>query len=456
MLLRGDTLAKQLLVGNGLLVPFSSLEKLLEDGSLLIEGNIIQDIGATGLLRKRYPQAEFIDAGRGLIMPGLINAHSHLYSSLARGMFLDFAPPSNFLEILERIWWRLDRALDGEAIYYSALVGLISAVKCGTTTIVDHHASPFCVTGSLEAIGRALKEVGIRGCLSYEVSDRHGPQSTREGIEENLRHLDWCQENGEGLISGSFGLHASLTLSDDTLAECRDSVSGKDVGFHIHLAEDRADVEDCHKKYGKPITSRLEEFCILGPKTIAAHCVHVTDEELDILGQTDTKIVHNPRSNMNNAVGAARIARMWEKGLRPAIGTDGMGMNMILETYFAYLLHKHQSADPRVLPPDQAVEMMTLNNSRVAGIFFAPKLGVIEVGNLADVIIISYDPPTEINADNLFSHLILGLEDMRVTTTIVNGRVLMKDGHLLTVEEEKVRAEAEKMAARIWQKMREV
>ncbi|GFP32095.1 hypothetical protein HKBW3S42_00400 [Candidatus Hakubella thermalkaliphila] len=449
-------LAKQLLVGNGFLVPFSSPGKLLEDGCLLIEGNLIQDIGITRLLQKRYPQSEFIDAGGGLIMPGLINAHSHLYSSLARGMPFGFAPPSNFLQILERLWWRLDRALDGEGIYYSALAGLIAAVRCGTTTIIDHHASPSCATGSLEAIARALKEVGIRGCLSYEVSDRHGSQSVREGIEENLRHLDWCQEHGEGMISGSFGLHASLTLSDDTLGECRDSVSGKEVGFHLHLAEDRADVKDCHKKYGKTITSRLEEFGILGPKTIAAHCVQVTDKELDILGQTDTKIVHNPRSNMNNAVGAAPIARMWEKGLRPAIGTDGMGMNMILETYFAYLLHKHQSSDPRVLPPDQAVEMMVLNNSRVAGIFFAPKLGVIEVGNLADVIIISYDPPTEINTDNLFSHLILGLEDMRVTTTIVNGRVLMKEGRLLTVEEEKVRAEVKKVTARIWQKMREI
>jgi cytosine/adenosine deaminase-related metal-dependent hydrolase len=213
-----------LLVGNGLLITLDEKEGVRREGAVAIEGNLIKEVGDTNALKEKYPQASFLDARGKVIMPGLINTHTHLYSTFARGIALKDPPPKNFLQILERLWWRLDKALTLEDVYYSALISLVDCVKNGTTTIMDHHASPFAVRGSLRAIARAAREVGVRSCLCYEVSDRDGEEIAGEGIEENAGFIEESRQAKDDLLAASFGLHASFTLSDRTLKACKRSI----------------------------------------------------------------------------------------------------------------------------------------------------------------------------------------------------------------------------------------
>ena len=287
-----------------------------------------------------------MDVGGKVIMPGLINTHMHLYSTFARGMALKDSPPTNFQEILERLWWRLDKALTEEDVYYSALVPLMDCVKNGTTTIFDHHASPGTVHGSLFTLLKAARAVGIRSCLCYEVSDRDGKEIAEQGIRENVEFINACNRPGDDMAKGMFGLHASLTLSDETLSRCCKENAGTGAGFHIHAAEGRVDLEECLRRHGRRVIERLSDFGVLGSKTIAAHCVHVDDREVDLLKESKTKVVHNPESNMGNAVGYAPVIDMLRRGVQVGLGTDGYTCDMFESLKVANILHKHQLGDP--------------------------------------------------------------------------------------------------------------
>jgi len=445
----------KLILINGTVITLDEKNRIIEDGAVLIEEGKIVKIGLSSDLLVEYKKdvVEIIDAGGGIILPGFINAHSHLYSAFARGMPLVGELPTNFLEILQKIWWKLDLALNEDDVYYSALISAVDAVKTGTTTIIDHHASPnFCIN-SLEIISEALRKIGLRGCLSYEVSDRNGKDSILEGIEENIRHIKWCKNNKNPLISASFGLHASFTLSDDTLKLCTEKERKFDTGFHIHLAEGKIDVIDSKKKYGKSVVSRLRKKGILSEKTIAAHCIHLNENDLNILYSTKTNVIHNPRSNMNNAVGVAPIIEMFNIGIRPGLGTDGMGMDMTREVYTSWLLQNHNKATPFSFSPDEACQMLTYNNAKIASKFFPLKLGSLEIGNAADIIVIDYKPPTPLNSHNLFSHLLFGSEIASVRDTIINGIIVMRDGKIITINELEVVKKAKKLAPKLWERL---
>jgi len=362
--------------------------------------------------------------------------------------------PTNFLEILQKIWWKLDLALNEEDIYYSALINAIDAIKSGTTTVIDHHSSPNSCKNSLERISKAFIKVGLRGCLSYEVSDRNGKNSALEGIEENIRHIKWCNENKSSLISASFGLHAPFTLSDDTLRICTKEEKKFKTGFHIHLAEGLNDVIDSTEKYKTTVANRLERRGILGEKTIAAHCIHLTKEDLDILYRTKTNVVHNPRSNMNNAVGVAPIIEMFDIGIRPGLGTDGMGMDMTKEVYTAWLLQNHRQKKPFSFSPDEAYQMLTYNNAKIASKFFTLKLGSIEVGNAADIIVVDYKLPTPLNTGNLFSHLLFGSENWHVKDTIINGKIIMRDREITNINELEIVKKSKELASKLWERLK--
>ena len=264
-----------LLVGNGTVLTLGQDNKIIPHGGVLIEGAKIREVGLAADLQERFPQAEFIDARGKLIMPGMINTHMHLYSTFARGMDAKSKPPKCFRDILEGLWWKLDKQLTLEDVYYSALVPLIDCVKTGTTTIVDHHASPHAITGSLNTLAKAAQEVGVRAAFCYEVSDRDGEHNAQEGIKENADFAAACKSRSDAMVAGLFGLHASLTLSDKTLALSREAAQG--CGFHVHVAEGIEDLQDSLAKSGLRVVERLNKFGILGPKTIAAHCVHVDD-----------------------------------------------------------------------------------------------------------------------------------------------------------------------------------
>jgi putative selenium metabolism protein SsnA len=380
----------------------------------------------------------------------MINTHMHLYSTFARGMALKDPPPTNFLEILERLWWRLDKALSLEDVYYSALLPLIECIKCGTTTILDHHASPRAVRGSLDAIAKAVEETGVRTCLAYEVSDRDGPEVARKGIEENVEAIKKYRNRG-GLLSATFGLHASFTLSDETLALCREAAEELDCGFHIHVAEGIQDVEDALERSGKRVVERLADKGILGPRTIAAHCVHVTEREIGILRDTGTMVVHNPESNMGNAVGCAPVGEMLAAGVIVGLGTDGYTCDMFESLKVANVLRKFISGDPSA-GWQEIPTMVFTNNTRILQTFYPKPLGRLIPGAYADIILVDYEPPTPLTAENWYGHLLFGFHGGRVDTTIIGGKILMRNRQLLHLDEAAIAARARKLAQKVWER----
>ncbi len=439
-----------MLITNGTLATFGEKDELIHNGALLVQGDHIAALGKTSELRRKYPDEEMLDACGKLVMPGMICAHTHFYGAFARGMALKTEAPSNFPQILEYLWWRLDKALNPDDVRYSALVCLVDAIRNGTTTLVDHHASPHSVAGSLEVIAKAVDESGLRACLCYEVSDRDGEEIAQQGLEENRTFIKQVQ--GERLAA-TLGLHASLTLSDETLQQAVEMARELDVGFHLHVAEDKADVKDSLKKYGLRVVERLEKAGILGARTIAAHCVHIDAFETDILRETGTNVAHNPRSNMNNAVGVADVLRMLRRGVNVGLGNDGFSNNMFTEMETTYLVHKLAQEDPRVMGADQVLEIGMANNARIAGLFFPKPLGELSVGAHADIILLDYAPTTPMEAGNLPWHLIFGMDGGQVSTTIVGGKVLMKDRELLTLDEEAIVTRSRELAQKVWARM---
>ncbi|MCS7178541.1 MAG: putative aminohydrolase SsnA [Anaerolineae bacterium] len=443
-----------MLIIHARLATLGSTPQLIEDGALRIEGETITDLGTTADLIQRYPDEERWDAEGQLVMPAAICGHTHFYGAFARGMAVPGEPPANFPQILERLWWRLDRALTLEDVRYSALVCLIDAIRHGTTTLIDHHASPNAIEGSLEAIAEAVEEAGLRAALCYEVTDRDGPQRAQAGIAENVHFARSLTPQRRRHLAASFGLHASLTLSDQTLAACVAAAQDLGLGFHIHVAEDIADQEDSLRRSGKRVVHRLGDAGILGPQTIAVHCVHVDPDEIARLAETGTWVTHQPRSNMNNGVGVAPVEEMLAAGVRVALGNDGFSNNMFAEMKAAYLVHKLARRDPRAMPGDRVMRMAFENNAALARAFWPNvRLGELAPGAAADLVFLDYYPTTPLTAENLPGHLLFGVEASMVTATVCAGRVLMRDRKLLTLDEEAITARSRVLAARAWRRI---
>ena len=441
-----------LLLGNGKLITRDDGCPFLQDGCVAMEGSVITEIGTTHEMREKYKDCEFIDAKGGLIMPGFINTHMHFYSTFSRGFTPPGEPSVHFGEVLERLWWKLDKALMLEDTYYSTMTALIDAIKCGCTTIIDHHASPCAVTGSLFEIAKATTEAGIRASLCYEVSDRDGEKIAYEGIKENMDFIRFAKEQNDPMLSGKFGLHAAFTLSDATLSACASAMAGCDVGYHVHVAEGPADEKDSIEKYGVRIAERFNKFKITGKNSIFVHCIHIDEQERAIIKDTDTAVVHNPESNMGNSVGAADIVGLMKNGVLLGLGTDGYICDMVQSYRLGNALCKHANAHPNVgwgeLPT-----MLFVNNAKIAERCFPVKLGRIAKGYAADVIVMDYAPPTALNENNINGHLLFGSSGRNVVTTIANGKVLMKDRRLTTLDREEIFAKARECAARVWDRI---
>ncbi|HKZ71348.1 MAG TPA: putative aminohydrolase SsnA [Anaerolineales bacterium] len=442
-----------MLITNATLITWGSDNRILSDHALYLDGDRIAELGPTAELQKKYASAETLDARGQLVMPGNICAHTHFYGAFARGMAIPGDAPKDFPEILERLWWKLDRALTMEDVRYSALVCLVDAIKHGTTTLIDHHASPNAIDGSLDVIAEAVTQAGLRACLCYEVTDRNGPDGAKAGIAENVRFIKSQISNPAqaSQIASTFGLHASLTLSDETLEACRNAYDG---GFHIHVAEHEADEYDSLKKSGTRVVDRLGHFSILGKRTIVAHCVHIDYREAEILRETGTWVTHQPRSNMNNAVGAADVDGLLRMGINVCLGNDGFSNAMWEEWKAAYLLHKVANRDPRRAGGYNIARMAITNNAALAGMFFprAP-MGVLAPGAFADIIFVDYHATTPLTAGNLPWHIIFGFESSMVTTTICGGKVLMKDRQLLFLDEAELTAKSRELAKKTWDRI---
>ncbi len=442
-----------MLIINGTILTFGNDKRVLPDHAVYYENDTIVDIGRTADLVQKYPMAERLDANGKIVMPGMICAHTHFYGAFARGMAIPGQPPANFLEILERLWWNLDRALTLEDSKYSALVCLVEAIRHGTTTLIDHHASPTHIDGSLDVLAEAVLESGLRVGLCYEVTDRNGTQGTADGIRENVRFIKRLQAKPNPKLGASFGLHASLTVGDHTLEDCVESARGLNCGFHLHGAEDKADQVDSLKKYDQRVIERLEDKKILGPKTLIAHAVHLDAYEMGALHNSQTKVSHQPRSNMNNAVGLAEIEKMLDKGITVGLGNDGFSNNMFSEIHTAYLVHRLSKGDPRVMPADRLLDMAFNHNGTIANIYFPKPVGHLAPGALADIILLDYVPFTPLTDGNYPWHVVFGIDGSHVTHTICGGQMLMRDRQLLTLDETAIAAKAKELAKAMWNRI---
>jgi putative selenium metabolism protein SsnA len=417
-----------LLVGNGTVFTLGDPGHVIPDGGVLIDGDTIVAVGPTAELRDRAD--EEIDAGGRVIMPGLICAHHHLYSTFACG--LGAAPSTNFVQVLENLWWKLDRALDLEDVYYSAVFPLARCIRSGTTTLLDHHASPAAIDGSLGRIGDAVLESGLRASLCYEVTDRNGVDGARAGLAENRAWLEHC-DGGHGRLHGLVGVHAAMTVGHETLDACVRLAHEHRTGLHIHVAEDGADQDHSLEHFGVRVVQRLADAGGLGPKTLAVHCIHVDDDEIGLLVDSDTTVVHNPQSNMNNGVGCAAVPTLLERGALVCLGTDGMTSNMLEEARASLFIRHHVERNPSAGWMD-TVRMLFVNNAAVASAYFGRTLGVLAPGAAADVIVVDHIPFTPVTPDNVHGHLLFGAAAERVVTTICDGEVLMRDGQLETLD----------------------
>lgn len=442
-----------MLITNGTLLTMGDSPRVIPGGAVYLEEDTIIEVGSTAELTTKHRHEQILDAEGKIVMPGLICGHTHFYGAFARGMAIPGTPPENFVEILEKLWWKVDRALTLEDSQYSALVALVDAIRHGTTTLIDHHASPNAIDGSLDAIAEVVKQAGLRAALCYEVTDRNGEEGALAGIAENVRFIRQLQTHPHPHLAASFGLHAAFTVSDATLERCVQETQDLPVGFHIHVAEDKADQADSLRQYGIRVLERLEKRGVLGPKTIAVHCVHIDAFEMDALRATGTHVTHQPRSNMNNAVGVANVEAMLRRNINVALGNDGFSNNMFTEMHVTYLLHKINAGDPRAIPGDVVAQIAFANNTKLASVFWPQPVGVLEPGAFADIILLDYYPFTPLTDGNFPWHIIFGMDGSHVTHTIAGGKILMKDRELLTLDEEAIAAKATELAKGVWRRV---
>lgn len=441
-----------LIIGNGTVITFDENFQVIPNGGVVIKGEKILAVEDSAELRKKYPEAAFKDIQGKIMMPGMINTHTHLYSTFARGMNLKTdEPPRNFVKILENLWWRLDRTLNEEDIYYSALYALLDCVKKGTTTIFDHHASGNFIDGSLDIIAKAILQSGIRASLSYEISDRNGHEKGMAGLKENERFIKKIQLGNNHHLRGLIGLHASFTLENETLSQAASLADQCGVPFHIHVAEGMADVYESKTRGYQGVAERLNHFRILRPGTLAIHGVHLSEKELEILKNNQVYLIHNPESNMGNAVGMAPVKASFNKGIVVGLGTDGYTMDMFESIKVANLLQKHELHHPQA-GWEEVFQMAFENNRKIAAAFFNQPLGILQPGAPADLIVVNYYPPTPITRENAYSHILFGMSGDMVETTMVGGKMLMEDRNLCNLDYEKTAAKVQEQARDFWQR----
>ncbi len=420
----------------------------VESGNLRVAGSCIAAVGADIAAE---PGDEIVECHGAVLMPGLMNGHTHLYSALAAGMPAPPRQPRNFHEILQFIWWRLDRAHTLESVEVSGQIGALAALRCGTTTLIDHHASPNAIDGSLTALEKGIAAVGLRGVLCYEVTDRNRPGEGRQGLDENERYIKECKRRTDGRFAAMVGAHASFTLDEETLVDCVELAQRTGVGVHIHVAEDPVDARITRERFGRGLSEHFEHADLLDvPGTILAHGTHLSDAEIEIVtGHEHLSLAHNPSSNMNNGVGYTPVAKFERP---PLLGTDGIGADMWREARVAEF-KSHDAALP--LPFGQSLKMLGAS-ARFASNYLGVKLGVLEPGAAADLVLTNYHPATPLTAENLASHFLFAMGPEFVRDVMIGGKWLLRSGEVMSCDEQAMRQNSVGVACSLYDRLSKI
>lgn len=423
--------------------------RVRENCDVVMDGNVITAAGPGAAAD--ISGAEVLDGKGRIAFPGIVCSHHHVYSALSRGITAPIGPTPDFVSILKNLWWRLDRALDEDALHFSILVAALDALRCGTTAIIDHHASPNFIEGSLDVIKQGMELIGIRGATCYEVTDRNGREGMLAGMEENRRFaLEAEVEARAGkrhLVEAHIGGHAPCTLDEEALEMMGGVIRETGRGLHLHVAEDRYDVSHSHAVYGQDIVRRLDKHGLLNEKTLLVHGVFLSEEEIDILNQRDGFLVHNARSNMNNGVGYnTALPRL--KNL--ALGTDGIGADMYSELQAGYFKHKDEGGP---WWPGDFLKALQAGN-RILERNFGRPFGRLESGFTADVVLARYAPPTPLVPENIAGHFVFGMNSGITETVIVDGRVVYRNGRFPDeIDQEAICAGAREEGLKLWKRM---
>ena len=419
---------------------------VLENVDVVIENDLIKEVGSG--VAEKYQADKVIDATGKSVIPGFICGHHHYYSGLSRGMLIPAGPQTDLIQILKEWWWRLDRALDEESLYYSSLVCSLDAIKNGTTTCIDHHESPNYIGGSLSTIARGMEEVGVRGIVAYGITDRnYGMKEIKDGVAEGIRfakEVDARKARGENVLCEAMvGGHAPFTIPEEGMEMLSDSAKQTGRGMHLHVAEGDYDVVWSHHFYNMDIMDRLDKHGLLTDKTLLVHGIYLNEKEIELMNERGCYLAHNPRSNMNNQVG---INKLLPKIKNLIMGTDGCGSNMFEECKIAFF--KNRDAYMPYWPGDY-LNAVTHANDFIEK-YFDGKFGRIEAGYKADLDIIGYKNPTPLVADNMGGHFVWGMSSNIVETVFVNGKLIYEDHKFNGIDENEIYAKAAEVAKKLW------
>ncbi len=440
-------MAEELLIENGLIVTGDQRGRIFENGFIKIEGNTIKDIGFG---KPKGSADTVIDASGCVIIPGLITAHTHLYGILLRGASLNIKPPTDFAQVLQRVWWPVDEALSVEDAYASALSASAEMLRNGSTLFADTYSGPNSIEGSLAAIAKGTREIGIRGIIAFEMTERNNPDEAERGLREGITFAKSVKN--DDTISGMMSIHASFTVGDEIIRRAVDEAKILDIPITVHTSEGLVDLYHNLEYSGERTVERLNRLGVLGPKTVLAHCVHVNGTEMDLIAKSKSAVAHNPMSNMLNAVGVAPVPAMLERGITVGLGNDGWIYDPFENMRCALTIHRLASGNPSAIGPEQIFKMVTLDGAKCYGL--QKQLGSLEKEKLADIVILDASKvPTPLNENSVIGHLLNTFSGKDVRDVFVNGLQCIRDRKLTLTSDNHVIDVSRQSAGNIWSRL---
>jgi len=440
-------LSTKLLVKGGVAVTMDQKRRVIKDAGVAVVDDKIAAVGPLEDVSKGFGADEVVDAKGCIVMPGLICSHTHLYGIALRGSALNIEPPSDFLQILQRVWWPVDEKLTHQDAYATTLAAGIESLMNGTTCYADTYSAPNAIEGSLDQIAKASNEVGLRGVISFEATERRSADEGTRGLKENLRFI---RSRDKGRAMGMISLHASFTVSDDLISRGVEASRGHRVPLTIHVSEGPNDGYHNMERYGKRSVERLQERGLLSPRAVLAHCVHLNEREIELIAKSSASVAHNPMSNMLNAVGVASLMEMVDHGVNVGLGNDGYIFDMFENMRAGFLLQRVARRNPNRPSPQEVVEMCTINAAKAYGL---SSLGSIEPGKKADIIVVRPAFAATPYSGSIYGYIINSLRGPDVRDAMVDGQLVMRDRKLLTLDVQKVEAKVLRAMGRLWQRL---